>query len=79
MNTYILVGLIGGGGFVILVLALCKMSARCSPAEQVAMDDEQARAMANLRLERKLKKISANEKWQARWKDDQPPGIGKGW
>ena len=75
MNTYLLIGLIVGGFFVVLTYALCKMSARCSPAEQAAMDDEQVEAMQDW----KLKRISANEKWQARWKDGNPPGIGKGW
>ena len=53
--TYLLIGLIGVGIlFVILAFALCKMSARCSPAEQAAMDDEQARAMAEWQREREL-------------------------
>ena len=49
--TYLLIGLVAGSLFVVLVFALCKMSAHCSPAEQVAMDDEQVEAMADWRYE----------------------------
>ena len=45
--TYLLIGFIVGSFFVVLAYALCKMSARCSPAEQAAMDDEQARVVAD--------------------------------
>ena len=51
--TYLLIGLVVGGGFVILAFALCKTSARCSPAEQAAMDDEQARVVADWRRGRR--------------------------
>ena len=54
MNTYLLIGIIIGGLFVVLAFALCKMSARCSPAEQAAMDDEQVEAMAGWQREREL-------------------------
>ena len=77
MNTYLLIGLISGGIAVLATVAIvvaCMRSAQCSQDEA-----EEARELTDAELERKLKKISANEKWQARWKDGQPPGIGKEW
>ena len=75
--AYLLIGLIVAI-FVILcavfVIGACMRSAQCSQDEAA-----EARELTNAELERKLKKISANEKWQARWKDGQPPGIGKEW
>ena len=62
--TYLLIGLIVGSLFVVLAFALCKMSARCSPAEQAAMDDEQAEAMAGWRYERQA--VRGKAKWNAR-------------
>ena len=63
MITYFLIGLVVGTLFVILALALCKTSARCSPAEQAAMDDEQARGLAGWQLG----KVARGEaKWKTR-------------
>ena len=59
--TYLLIGFIVGSLFVVLALALCKTSARCSPAEQAAMDDKQAGVMADWQYERE-----EEAEWNAR-------------
>jgi len=59
-----LIGLIGGGLMVALALALCKMSARCSPREQVIMDNEQ------------VMEVSGKEKWAAKLAPTFNDGLG---
>jgi len=56
-----LIGLIGGGLMVALALALCKMSARCSPREQVIMDNEQVMEVSGWATPEEFE-----TKWQAR-------------
>ena len=67
--VFFFIGTIIGALFVILALALCRMSARCSAREQAVMDDEQAAEVGEWEYQNPLNRdagwVEPIEKWQA--------------